>query len=146
MEAMGKHDIVQAAFASSRALPPQITDYLKAWIMQPHNFENPYPTEDQKAELIAATGIERKQLISWFSNNRTRFWKPIDDSIRSQYGLSDSDPLPAEALANLSQHHIESSGSASALPAILAEPAPPHLPPPPSNASQVVEDIDIVAV
>lgn len=97
MEKMGKGDVVEAAMGNS--LAPHTIDYLKAWMMSPEHIQNPYPTEDEKAEIMAATGIEKKQLTCWFSNNRKRYWKPKIEKIREQYGLSESDALPAALLA-----------------------------------------------
>jgi hypothetical protein len=89
--------IVEAAMSNS--LAPAIVEYLRAWMMAPEHIENPYPTEEEKAEIIASTGVDRKQLSCWFSNNRKRFWKPKVDEIRAQYGLAETDPFPPELLA-----------------------------------------------
>ena len=83
----------------SNSLAPAIVEYLRAWMMAPEHIENPYPTEEEKAEIIASTGVDRKQLSCWFSNNRKRFWKPKVDEIRAQYGLAETDPFPPELLA-----------------------------------------------
>ena len=96
MEKLGKHDIVESVMSGS--LPQQTVAYLKTWILSPEHFENPFPTEGEKAEIIAATGIEKKQLSCWFSNNRKRFWKPRMDAFRAQHGLGENDPIPAELL------------------------------------------------
>jgi hypothetical protein len=45
-------------------------------MMSPEHIAHPYPTEKEKAEIMAATDIELKQLTNWFVNNRKRFWKP----------------------------------------------------------------------
>ncbi|EED89139.1 predicted protein, partial [Thalassiosira pseudonana CCMP1335] len=73
----GKH----ATKATSRkpksaSLPQETVDYLKAWMMSPEHISHPYPTEQEKAEIMAETGIELKQLTNWFVNNRKRYWKP----------------------------------------------------------------------
>ena len=96
MEKLGKHDIVENVMSGT--LSPQTVAYLKAWVLSPAHFENPFPTEEEKTEIIAATGIEKKQLSCWFSNNRKRFWKPRMDAFRAQHGLSENDPIPAELL------------------------------------------------
>ena len=44
--------------------------------MSPEHVAHPYPTEKEKAQIMADTGIELKQLTNWFVNNRKRFWKP----------------------------------------------------------------------
>lgn len=60
----------------STVLPRSTVDYLKNWMMSPEHIAHPYPTEKEKSEIMAATGIELKQLTNWFVNNRKRFWKP----------------------------------------------------------------------
>lgn len=60
----------------SPSIPQETVDYLKAWMMSPEHIAHPYPTEQEKAEIMAETGIELKQLTNWFVNNRKRFWKP----------------------------------------------------------------------
>ena len=97
LDRLFRHDIVEAAMGNT--LSPHVIEYLKAWMMHPDHIQNPYPTEEEKAEIIVATGIGKKQLTCWFSNNRKRFWKPKMDKLREQYGLSETDPLPAALLA-----------------------------------------------
>uniref|UniRef100_A0A7S2HT33 Homeobox domain-containing protein n=1 Tax=Helicotheca tamesis TaxID=374047 RepID=A0A7S2HT33_9STRA len=60
----------------SSSLPPKTVEYLKSWMMSPEHVAHPYPTEQEKAQIMAATGIELKQLTNWFVNNRKRYWKP----------------------------------------------------------------------
>lgn len=90
-------DVVEAAMGNT--LAPDVIDYLRAWMMSPEHVQNPYPTEEEKADIITATGIDKKQLTCWFSNNRKRYWKPMMDKLRAQYGLGKSDPLPPDVLA-----------------------------------------------
>jgi hypothetical protein len=45
-------------------------------MMSPEHIAHPYPTEPEKAKIMADTGIELKQLTNWFVNNRKRYWKP----------------------------------------------------------------------
>ena len=85
--------------AMGNTLAPEVIDYLRAWMMSPEHVQNPYPTEEEKAEIIAATGIDKKQLTCWFSNNRKRYWKPKMDKLRAQYGLGQSEPLSPDLLA-----------------------------------------------
>jgi hypothetical protein len=40
------------------------------------HFENPFPSKAQKEALCRQTKMTMKQLDSWFSNRRQRFWKP----------------------------------------------------------------------
>eukprot|EP01082_Thalassiosira_pseudonana_P015447 g13700.t1 g13700 contig9:228414-229317(+) len=54
----GKH----ATKATSRktksaSLPQETVAYLKAWMMSPEHISRPYPTKQEKAEIMAETGI-----------------------------------------------------------------------------------------
>ena len=60
---------------SPRRLPPEAVEYLKAWMTSSDHVNYPYPTEEEKAEIVAATGIELKQLSNWLVNHRQRYWK-----------------------------------------------------------------------
>ena len=60
----------------SSSLPNDVVEYLKAWMMSPEHIAHPYPTEQEKAQIMKETGIELKQLTNWFVNNRKRYWKP----------------------------------------------------------------------
>jgi hypothetical protein len=60
----------------SSSLPSETVEYLKAWMMSPEHVAHPYPTEQEKAQIMFDTGIELKQLTNWFVNNRKRYWKP----------------------------------------------------------------------
>eukprot|EP00970_Alexandrium_tamarense_P002786 scaffold390_cov191-Alexandrium_tamarense.AAC.1 len=57
-------------------LPQETVNYLKAWMMSPEHISHPYPSEQEKAEIMVETGIELKQLTNWFLNNCKRYWKP----------------------------------------------------------------------
>lgn len=60
----------------SASLPSETVEYLKSWMMHPDHISHPYPTDQEKASIMADTGIELKQLTNWFVNNRKRYWKP----------------------------------------------------------------------
>lgn len=60
----------------STSLPSETVEYLKAWMMSPEHIAHPYPTEQEKCQIMNDTGIELKQLTNWFVNNRKRYWKP----------------------------------------------------------------------
>jgi hypothetical protein len=60
----------------SSSLPNETVEYLKAWMMSPEHIAHPYPTEQEKTQIMAVTGVEMKQLTNWFVNNRKRYWKP----------------------------------------------------------------------
>lgn len=60
----------------SASLPSETVEYLKNWMMSAEHIAHPYPTEQEKTEIMKETGIELKQLTNWFVNNRKRYWKP----------------------------------------------------------------------
>ncbi|KAL7506725.1 hypothetical protein ACHAXN_004888 [Cyclotella atomus] len=45
-------------------------------MLSPDHIDHPYPTEEEKAQIMRHCGIEMKQLTNWFVNNRKRIWKP----------------------------------------------------------------------
>lgn len=77
----------------STSLPAETVDYLKAWMMSPEHIAHPYPTEQEKAQIMADTGIELKQLTNWFVNNRKRYWKPrVEARLQQQVQLPVASP------------------------------------------------------
>ncbi len=75
----------------SSSLPAETVEYLKAWMMSPEHIAHPYPTEQEKAQIMVDTGIELKQLTNWFVNNRKRYWKPRVEA-RIQHQTHDAAP------------------------------------------------------
>jgi hypothetical protein len=61
-----------------------VVEYLKNWLMSPEHINHPYPSESEKARMVADTGIEIKRLNNWFVNNRIRFWKPRFEAMQKQ--------------------------------------------------------------
>ena len=131
MDEMGKE-----ANLMGHSLSEHTVDYLKNWMLSPEHIQNPYPTPHEKIQIMQDTGIEKKQLICWFSNNRKRIWKVKIDELKQLYGLSEED--------NLSDEHWEMyARTATAVnPASFsANPPPPppadfsiaHMPPPSLN-------------
>lgn len=59
----------------SNSLPSHVVDYLKEWLLSDAHINHPYPTENEKKELCAATGLDVKRLNNWFVNSRGRIWK-----------------------------------------------------------------------
>ena len=57
-------------------LPPSAVKVLKAWLLSEEHFHKPYPTTEEKLELVRRTGIQAKQLTNWFTNARKRIWQP----------------------------------------------------------------------
>lgn len=98
---------VSAKKRKSTVLPRSTVDYLKNWMMSPDHIAHPYPTEKEKAEIMAATGIELKQLTNWFVNNRKRFWKPrvearLQQQLQAQKAVSLVSRSQNTGIANIS--------------------------------------------
>ena len=54
-------------------------------MMSPEHVAHPYPTEQEKQEIMRDTGLQLKQLTNWFVNNRKRYWKPrVEEAQRLQ--------------------------------------------------------------
>lgn len=66
----------QAAAPSDKRLPRHVVKILKRWLLSPEHYDYPYPDEENKAKLLEATGINTKQLNTWFTNARKRIWAP----------------------------------------------------------------------
>jgi hypothetical protein len=54
----------------SRNHAKDVIGLLKAWMLSDQHKDNPYPAEQEKLELMEATGLDRKQLCNWFVNAR----------------------------------------------------------------------------
>jgi hypothetical protein len=83
----------------SSSLPNETVEYLKAWMMSPEHIAHPYPTEQEKAHIMADTGIELKQLTNWFVNNRKRYWKPRVEARLHQQAHAAASAAQAHAAA-----------------------------------------------
>lgn len=83
----------------SSSLPPDTVEYLKNWMMSPEHIAHPYPTEKEKAQIMADTGIEMKQLTNWFVNNRKRYWKPRVEARLQQQQADAQNAVTAVAAA-----------------------------------------------
>jgi hypothetical protein len=74
--------------------------------MSPEHIAHPYPTEQEKAQIMKETGIEMKQLTNWFVNNRKRYWKPrVEARLQQQ----------ANAAAAVAQAHAATFAAVTAV-------------------------------
>lgn len=101
----------------STTLPAETVEYLKNWMMSPEHINHPYPTEREKAQIMADTGIGIKPLTNWFVNNRKRYWKP-----RYEARLQQQKAEAAKAKMAGGNAALSVSSTASAV--ITASPAP----------------------
>lgn len=54
-----------------KGYPKEITKVLNDWFFA--NLQNPYPSEDEKKELVNQTTLSLLQINNWFSNKRVRY-------------------------------------------------------------------------
>ena len=75
-------------------------------MMSPEHVAHPYPTEQEKAQIMAETGIELKQLTNWFVNNRKRYWKPrVEAKLQKFQPHPQVATLPGGSLSIAVHHH-----------------------------------------
>ena len=68
---MGRLEM-EGLFAKS-TLPPPALKVLTDWFLQ--HFEHPYPTPEEKEDLVRESGLQPKQVTYWFTNARIRVWR-----------------------------------------------------------------------
>eukprot|EP01027_Heterolobosea_sp_BB2_P015625 GEZU01022351.1.p1 GENE.GEZU01022351.1~~GEZU01022351.1.p1 ORF type:complete len:407 (-),score=121.40 GEZU01022351.1:1213-2433(-) len=66
----------------NRNLPEHAKKILQDWFLE--HYDHPYPTEAEKSELSAATGLVKTQINNWFINTRVRMWRPIKQDAKAQ--------------------------------------------------------------
>ncbi|KAF6204158.1 hypothetical protein GE061_002498 [Apolygus lucorum] len=81
-----------SAMKRKSSLSSKATTYLKAWLSQ--HIHHPYPTDKEKIEISAETGLTTKQVANWFINARRRIIKPMLDS-------PDGIPVSSPSLADV---------------------------------------------
>ncbi|KAK4217337.1 homeobox domain-containing protein [Rhypophila decipiens] len=85
-------------------LPKETTDKLRAWFV--NHLQHPYPTEDEKQDLMRQTGLAMNQISNWFINARRRQLPTMINNARAE-----SDAMSAR---NASDLNAPKSGSSSA--------------------------------
>ena len=58
--------------ARSPSLAPDVTDYLRTWLLSARHIDPPYPTQTEQQQILDDTGITRQQFHTWFIKNRKR--------------------------------------------------------------------------
>ena len=105
-------------------LPKPTTDFLKDWLHR--HSDHPYPSEDEKKQLCAATGLSMSQVSNWMINvsltsaistPRSHVWlslgSPTDTCTRTSTVVwtshNPSSSVPARSLWSLDKHITPSS-------------------------------------
>ena len=85
------------------------TNILRAWLFQ--HLQHPYPSEDQKKQLGAETGLTILQVNNWFINARRRIVQPmIDQTNRGAPGSHIQPGYYTDAAPNIDSHHMQMNG------------------------------------
>ncbi|KAI0013748.1 hypothetical protein F4779DRAFT_351447 [Xylariaceae sp. FL0662B] len=63
-------------------LPKETTDKLRSWFVS--HLTHPYPSEEEKQNLIRQTGLQLNQISNWFINARRRQLPGIMNTIRAE--------------------------------------------------------------
>lgn len=107
--------------STSGGIPQPVTDYLKNWLLSPEHINNPFPTEEEKEQMQAATGLKKKQIQQWFSNNRKRFFSNAISELKEANGLGEDDLIPHHiAAAAAAEYSTSLESLAAAAPALAA--------------------------
>lgn len=64
------------AWQTRHTLSEELLTLLKTWLLSPEHIAHPYPTVEEQADLMARTGLGKKELSQWFTNARRRIWRP----------------------------------------------------------------------
>ncbi|KAI5868089.1 hypothetical protein GGS23DRAFT_602014 [Durotheca rogersii] len=63
-------------------LPKETTDRLRTWFFS--HLHHPYPTEDEKQEMMRQTGLQMNQISNWFINARRRQLPALINNARAE--------------------------------------------------------------
>lgn len=66
-------------------LPRQVTEVLRVWLNS--NLQHPYPTDEEKAQLMKQTGLTLNQISNWFINARRRRIPALNKSLASKQAV-----------------------------------------------------------
>ena len=69
-------------------LPTEAVSILKVWMSE--HIDNPYPTKEDKEELMKKTGIDGKQLRTWFNNARASMKKNQSKHIKGLHSYGEA--------------------------------------------------------
>jgi len=88
------------------------TNILRAWLFQ--HLQHPYPSEDQKKQLGAETGLTILQVNNWFINARRRIVQPmIDQTNRNGPGGHPHPGFYADTTSSLDNHQMAAQSNVS---------------------------------
>ncbi|KAI1820310.1 hypothetical protein F4861DRAFT_73084 [Xylaria intraflava] len=71
-------------------LPKETTEKLRAWFVD--HLQHPYPTEDEKQELMRETNLQMNQISNWFINARRRHLPALISNAQAESAATNSRP------------------------------------------------------
>ncbi|KAJ2974014.1 hypothetical protein NQ176_g6275 [Zarea fungicola] len=90
-------------------LPKETTDKLRAWFVT--HLQHPYPTEDEKQDLMRQTGLQMNQISNWFINARRRQLPAMINNARAETDIMHSRAAPDGAsIGGADRSDLEFSG------------------------------------
>lgn len=79
-------------------LPKETTDKLRAWFVA--HLHHPYPTEDEKQDLMRQTGLQMNQISNWFINARRRQLPTMINNARAESDAMSSRSTDGKVLSS----------------------------------------------
>ncbi|CAH0043210.1 unnamed protein product [Clonostachys solani] len=87
-------------------LPKETTDKLRAWFMA--HLSHPYPTEDEKQDLMRQTGLQMNQISNWFINARRRQLPTMINNARAETDAMTGRTGDNKILPTTERHDLDS--------------------------------------
>ncbi|KAI0542332.1 hypothetical protein GGR58DRAFT_497318 [Xylaria digitata] len=82
-------------------LPKETTDKLRAWFVA--HLHHPYPTEDEKQDLMRQTGLQMNQISNWFINARRRQLPAMISNARAESDRMNSHTVESKSTLSSSE-------------------------------------------
>ncbi|KAI1492080.1 hypothetical protein F5X96DRAFT_429101 [Biscogniauxia mediterranea] len=92
-------------------LPKETTDKLRAWFVA--HLHHPYPTEDEKQDLMRQTGLQMNQISNWFINARRRQLPTMINNARAESDAMTSRGGDSKALPSTERLEYDHEGKLS---------------------------------
>jgi hypothetical protein len=89
-------------------LPKETTDKLRSWFVG--HLHHPYPTEDEKQELMRQTGLQMNQISNWFINARRRQLPAMINNARVESDARNGRAVDGNGLPSSERRDYENEG------------------------------------
>ncbi|KAI1085783.1 hypothetical protein F5B20DRAFT_18201 [Whalleya microplaca] len=90
-------------------LPKETTDKLRGWFVK--HLHHPYPTEDEKQDLMRQTGLQMNQISNWFINARRRQLPVLMNNARAESGARNGRGVEGNVLSSPERTGHERDGT-----------------------------------